>query len=117
MILETLAKELQDYHYEFSEFTQTVQYPYIVSEIIETYTYEDNFTRGQIILSLFHRGKQSVLWDLKDEVKRIFTDYRGWENGESIFINFNNSQSIPTEDMDLKRMDCYFDFIYSKPTV
>ncbi|MCL1950440.1 MAG: hypothetical protein FWF59_11980 [Turicibacter sp.] len=114
MILETLALELQDFNYNFQEFTETVQYPYIVSEIFETYTFEDNLTKGQIILTLFTRGKQSELVDLKNDLKRIFTDYRRLDNGETLFITYDNSQAVPTGDLELKRQDCYFSFIYSK---
>jgi len=116
MIMETLATLLENYNYEYGEMHGDITYPYIIGEHFGNYTYEDGLEKGSVILTLHHRGLYSELERLRCEVQEIFRDQRFCNHpyhDKSIYFQYSHSQRIPSEDLDLLRLEVYVNYIYA----
>ena len=77
-LLEKINEEISKIvTYEYGEYTGKLVYPYAVGEYSEgSYSYEDNGTTGSFILTLFNRGNELELIDIKEKIKKVLEDYR-----------------------------------------
>ena len=97
-------------NYEYGEYTGALIYPYVVGEYNESsFTYEDNITSGEMILTVFHRGSESDLINIKEQVKNVFADYRASTNSGTVLINYRNKLFIRSGEAELKKMEIYLD--------
>lgn len=109
-LLEVINKELSNYNYEYGEYTGELVYPYIVGEYNESnYQYDDNVTNGEFILTLFHRGSELDLINIKEEIKSKFADYRATTNNGTVYVSYRNKLFIRSGEAELKRMEIYLD--------
>lgn len=99
-----------DINYEFQEWTSSdIIFPYWVGDYTETeYSSEQGYTGYTLMLT----GTTNKSWlDLekdKEKIKTIFSDYtyseKGYSEGYSLAIYYENSFNIPCDDMAIKRM-------------
>lgn len=111
-LLEIINNELDklNLNYEYMEYTGPLVYPYITGEYNEIgYTYEDNKTKGEFILTLWNRGKEIDLINIKEQIKKVFADYRTVTNSGSIFISYRNKIPVRSGEAELKKMEVYLD--------
>lgn len=111
-LLEIINNELEklNLNYEYGEYTGELKYPYITGEYNETgYTYEDNITRGEFILTVWNRGKEIDLINIKEQIKNVFADYRTSTNSGAINIDYRNKLFIRSGEAELKKMEIYLD--------
>lgn len=109
-LLSVINNLLSNYNYEYGEYTGTLKYPYIVGEYNEsTYQFEDNITSGEIILTCFHRGQESDLINIKEDIKNIFADYRANTKSGTVYISYRNKLFIRSGEAELKKMEIYLD--------
>lgn len=102
-------------NYEYGEYAGTLVYPYITGEYNEsTFTYEDGITKGEMILTVWHRGSESDLINIKEQIKQVFADYRAITNSGSIFISYRNKLFIRSGEAELKKMEIYLDTVIMK---
>lgn len=109
-LLQIINKEMSDYNYEYGEYTGTLVYPYIVGEYNESaFNYEDNVVNGEFILTLFHRGSELDLINIKEEIKNKFADYRATINNSVVYVSYRNKMFVRSGEAELKRMEIYLD--------
>ena len=109
-LLEVIKNLLSNFNYEYGEYTGVLKYPYMVGEYNEnTYQFENNITGGEFILTCFHRGNELDLINIKEEIKKIFADYRSETESGTIWISYNNKQFIRSGEAELKKMEIYLD--------
>lgn len=115
-LLKIIDNELSKItNYEYGEYTGELVYPYAVGEFNErNYSYEDNSTGGEFILTVFHRGSESDLINIKEQVKKVFAEYRAGTNKGSLLINYNHKLFIRSGEEGLKKMEIYLDTKYWK---
>ena len=95
--------------YEFGEWTQEIQYPYFVGEVLsnESITTEDGLAETTFILTGFHRGKAIDLETAKEKIRKHFNSIHGLRaktGSGSIAVFFDGSYYIPTGEADLKKV-------------
>lgn len=109
-LLEVINNLLSNFNYEYGEYTGTLKYPYIVGEYNEnTYSYEDNITNGEFILTCFHRGKEIDLINIKEQIKELFEDYRTNTKSGTVYISYRNKLYVRSGEAELKKMEIYLD--------
>lgn len=111
-LLKVINEEMLklDINYEYGEYTSELKYPYAVGEYNEKdYSFENNFTSGEFIITIFHRGTESDLINIKEKVKEVFADYRASTNSGTISINYRNKLFIRSGEAELKKMEIYLD--------
>lgn len=115
-LLKVINDELVKFlNYEYGEYTGVLQYPYAVGEYNETGTsYEDGGTTGEFILTVFNRGSELDLINIKEQVKEVFADYRVSTESGTIYINYRNKLFIRSGEAELKKMEIYLDTKYWK---
>lgn len=95
--------------YEFDEWTQKIRYPYSVGELPspEEITTEDGKEEQPFIITLFHRGKKSVLEEIKEKIKNHFhpiAGLRGETDNGAIIVFYEGAFYVPTGEDELKKM-------------
>lgn len=110
-LLKVINDELSKItNYEYGEYTGALVYPYVVGEYNERdFVYENNSTPGEFILTVFHRGSESDLINIKEQVKELFADYRAKTKSGTISITYKNKLFIRSGEADLKKMEIYLD--------
>ena len=102
-------------NYEYGEYTGDLKYPYSVGEHYERgYIFEENKTLGEFILTVFHKGKEIDLIDIKEQIKEKFADYRTVTESGTINISYRDKLFIRSGEADLKKMEIYLDTNYWK---
>lgn len=97
-------------NYEYGEYTGDLVYPYIVGEYNERdYSFENNITPGEVILTVFHRGNEIDLINIKEQIKSAFADYRANTDSGTVTINYRNKLFIRSGEAELKKMEIYLD--------
>lgn len=109
-LLGVIDNLLSNFNYEYGEYTGELKYPYIVGEYNESsYQFEDNISSGEIILTCFHRGTESELINIKEQIKDIFADYRTNTKSGTVYISYRNKLFIRSGEAELKKMEIYLD--------
>lgn len=114
-VLAVLKEELVDtlkLTYCLGEYDKSkVKYPYIIGEYIEnSNTNEDNRKSGQIILSIFTRGKRIELENVADTLQEHFKFFTKEKNNSMVSIEYATRLMIDTEDETIKKIEVYLDF-------
>ena len=77
------------------------------------YTYEDNQTKGEIVLNAFDRDiSYSNLVDLEEKVKNKFRNYKIISNDVAIRLNYLGGNVDEQDDELLKKIEIRLDFNY-----
>ncbi len=113
-LLEKINEEISKIvTYEYGEYTGKLVYPYAVGEYSEgSYSYEDNGTTGSFILTLFNRGNELELIDIKEKIKKVFADYRANTESGTIYVGYRNKLFLRSGEAELKKMEIYLDTMY-----
>lgn len=95
--------------YEYMEWSSEVKYPYVVGEYLETPTMtEDGSKEYAFILTATTRGKWIELEEIKEKLEKHFPACGGRRStingGDAIAVFYSHSTTVPTGEMDLKRM-------------
>ena len=102
-------------NYEYLEYTQPLKYPYVVGEYSEIrYWFEANATAAELILTCFTRGAMVTLIQLTNRLKRHFRDYRAVLPNGTAHIAYDRAITIRTGEEDLRRMELYFDILFTE---
>ena len=111
--LEFIGKQLNEVlsiPYRLGQWNSVVEYPYSTGEITEeSPTTEDGHETSELLITVFHRGKDALLEleEVKEKIKKHFSPIYGLrdetENG-TIVIFYNGSFFIPTGEADLKKI-------------
>jgi hypothetical protein len=111
-LLKVLKDELKSLglNYEYGEYTSELKYPYIVGEYNESnFAFENGGTNGEIILTIFTRGSESELINIKEAIKNHFGDFRKMSSNTSVYISYRNKLFIRSGEANLKKMEVYLD--------
>lgn len=112
MILELINRELSELgiNYSLMEATNPTL-PYFTGEIYETdWTFEDNQTKGEILLEGWTRNSWAELFAAKDKIKKHFADYQIVENNEAFFIAYLNCSPIRTGEAEWKKIQIRLEY-------
>lgn len=114
-VLGVLKEELVDnlnLRYCLGEYDKPkVQYPYIVGEYLEdANTNEDNRKSGQIILSIFTRGKRIELENVADNLQEHFKFFCKEKNNSMVSIEYEHRLMVSTNDETIKKLEVYLKF-------
>lgn len=97
-----------DVPYEFMRWTSEKKDRYWVGEYMEIPTdTEDGYEEGTLILTGTTKGLWSVLYQDSAKIKDHFPgtcDFRKATEKGAVVIFYENSFPVPTEEMDLKRI-------------
>lgn len=107
MILEILSNEMNklNLNYGYMRYS-TPQYPYFVGEYSDNeYSYEDERTEGEILLTGWSRNNFTELIDAKDLIKRHFANYKTIYSGTAVYIAYNNYIVIDSGEADLYKIE------------
>jgi hypothetical protein len=97
-------------NYEYGEYKGELKYPYVVGEYNERdYKHEDNITSGEFILTVFHRGSENDLINIKEQIKNVFADFRASTTNGTAFISYRTKLFIRSGEEELKKMEIYLD--------
>ena len=109
-VLEVITNELDSIGvpYEFMEWTDAVQYPYLVGEYSEApQTSEDGYKESTMILT----GTTNRLWldleRIRAKIERHFPPIYGLRKSTdtgTVVIFYGNSFPVPTGEANLKRI-------------
>jgi hypothetical protein len=102
-------------NYDYMEYKGGLVYPYIVGELTEDdYVYEDGSTRGEMLLTIFNRGSELDLVNIKELIKEKFKDYRAITDNGSIYIVYTRKLPIQSGEADLQKTEIYLDVRFWK---
>ena len=93
--------------YEYGEWTDAVSYPYVVGSFTETeYRFEDGCTLGALTLDAWARGANAneKLLDVKNKIKRAFSDRQSVQDGKAFFIRYGGSFPTQTGEEELSKI-------------
>lgn len=116
-VLKIIKEELSslNLNYEYGEYTKELKYPYGVGEYSENnYTFEDNVTNGEFIVTFFNRGSELDLINIKELIKDKFKDFRKATDSGTIYIAYTHKLFIRSGEAELKKMEIYLDVRYVK---
>lgn len=116
-LLKVLATEMQALNINYDYVTykkKPIEYPYCVASVFTSdYTYEDNQTKGEIVLNAFDRDiSYSNLVDLEEKVKNKFRNYKIISNDVAIRLNYLGGNVDEQDDELLKKIEIRLDFNY-----
>lgn len=116
-VLAVLKDELVnilEFNYSLGEYDKPKKtYPYIIGEYIENNnTNEDNRKSGQIILSIFTRGKRIELENIADILQEHFKFFWKEKNKSMVSIEYDQRLMINSNDETIKKIEVYL--IYNK---
>lgn len=116
-LLKVLATEMQALNINYDYVTykkKPIEYPYCVASVFTSdYAYEDNQTKGEILINAFDRDiSYSNLIELEEKIKNKFRDYKIISNGVAVRINYLGSNVDEQDDELLKKQEIRLDFNY-----
>ena len=114
-VLKVLKDELiniLEFNYSLGEYDKPkVQYPYIIGEYIEDLKKnEDNSKSGQIILSIFTRGKRIEIENIADILEEHFKFFWKEKNNCMISIEYDHRQMVSSNDETIKKIEVYLKY-------
>lgn len=113
-LLKVINEELRKIvKYEYGEYTGPLQYPYAVGEYNDSgFSFENNYTNGEMIITVFHKGKEIDLINIKEEIKKVFSDFRKETDNGTVFVSYRNKLFVRSGEQDLKKMEIYLETKY-----
>lgn len=114
-VLAVLKDELiniLEFNYSLGEYDKPkVQYPYIIGEYIEdSKKNEDNSKSGQIILSIFTRGKRIEIENVADILEEHFKFFWKEKNNSMVSIEYDHRQMVSSNDETIKKIEVYLKY-------
>lgn len=114
-LLNVLSTEMQDLNINYDYVTykkKPIEYPYCVASVFTSdYTYEDNQTKGEILINAFDRDISfSNLIELEEKIKNKFRNYKKISNNVAILINYLGSNVDEQDDELLKKQEIRLEF-------
>lgn len=92
--------------YEFGEWSGAVAYPYCVGTFrADEHRYEDSCTAGTLTVDIWSRESKLSAVQTADRIAAVFEDLQEVRDDLLFYISFTSSDTIPTGEMDLFRIE------------
>ena len=119
-ILSLINQQFNDLHLNYfymQNNSSEIIYPYITGEYYEfDYSFENEHTRGQMILEIWNRGTEYDLIEIKEIIKNKFKNYQKViiQNNVKMGVSINYLSETPrrTEIEKLQKLEIILEINY-----